>query len=148
MNVRFSLAIIVIALFGAAWASSTWAQASAEAEVKPVEWPDTSAGRWAEAYVEAYNTPGRDALRRFVKEHFSEAYLRENPLENVVSDHSGVACPGAIRSNVRGAGRYGLPGCWSPTSETFFWPKSETRRPVVIRPNGSAGPLYLTFTPR
>jgi D-alanyl-D-alanine carboxypeptidase len=58
------------------------------APAKPeVTWPDTPAGRWLKAYVEAYNTPGREALRQFVKDHFSEAYLREHPLEQVVSDH-------------------------------------------------------------
>jgi CubicO group peptidase (beta-lactamase class C family) len=54
---------------------------------KGVAWPDTRAGRWAKEYVEAYNTPGKDSLRHFVKEHFSDSYLRENPLEKVVSDH-------------------------------------------------------------
>ena len=64
-----------------------WAHNPSDGGVEQVAWPDTPAGRWARAYVEAYNTPGRDGLRRFVKEYFSEAYLRENPLEKVVSDH-------------------------------------------------------------
>ena len=66
MNVRFSLPVVVIALFSAAWASSTWAQAGAEAEVKPVEWPHTPAGRWANGPLQAHNTEGNDALRGVV----------------------------------------------------------------------------------
>ena len=50
-------------------------------KIKPVEWPDTYAGQWAEAFFEAYNTDGTDALRQFIKKYYSEEYLKETPLE-------------------------------------------------------------------
>jgi CubicO group peptidase (beta-lactamase class C family) len=65
----------------------TRAQTDTNCGNEEVAWPDTQAGRWAKAYVEAYNTPGKHSLRRFVKEYFSEVYLRKNPVEKVVSDH-------------------------------------------------------------
>ncbi len=87
MNVRFRQLMIMTALAVGALAGGTRAQTATEPDNKEVTWPDTRAGRWAKAYVEAYNTPGKDSLRRFVKEHFSDSYLRDNPLETVVSDH-------------------------------------------------------------
>lgn len=87
MKARSSVLLRLMMLSGLTCAPLAWAQTGAEPELERVVWPDTPAGRWAKAYVEAYNTSGRDALPRFVKEYFSEAYLRENPLEKVVSDH-------------------------------------------------------------
>ena len=49
-----------------------------------VDWPDTYAGHWAEAFFEAYNTDGTEALLRFVNEHYSQAYLEETPAEEEI----------------------------------------------------------------
>ena len=95
------LAESVIALFGVAWAPSANAQTGAKPEGMEIVWPNTPAGQWAKAYVEAYNAPGRDASRRFVKEYFSEAYLRENPLEKVVSDMQSASTPESKKVDVR-----------------------------------------------
>jgi CubicO group peptidase (beta-lactamase class C family) len=86
-SVRPLLIVVVTVLAVIALAGGTRAQTSNNPGNREVAWPDTWAGRWAKAYVEAYNTPGKDSLRRFVKKYFSKAYLRENPLEKVVSDH-------------------------------------------------------------
>ena len=48
---------------------------------KQVQWPDTYAGRWGEDFFKAYNTEGEEALRQFVKEHYSEDYLKDTPAE-------------------------------------------------------------------
>jgi CubicO group peptidase (beta-lactamase class C family) len=45
------------------------------------QWPDTRAGRWGEALFKAYNTDGEEALRQFIKTYYSEAYLKENSIE-------------------------------------------------------------------
>ena len=87
MSVRPPLLVGVTVLAAVALAGGTRAQPDANPGNKEAAWPDTRAGRWAKAYVEAYNTPGKDSLQRFVKEYFSEAYLRKNPVEKVVSDH-------------------------------------------------------------
>ncbi|MFC1636878.1 serine hydrolase domain-containing protein [Planctomycetota bacterium] len=86
-NSRLSLLVGLTVLAVVVLACITRAQIVANPGNKEVAWPDTRAGRWAKAYVEAYNTPGKDSLQRFVKEHFSDSYLRENHLERVVSDH-------------------------------------------------------------
>ena len=87
MSVRPPLLVGVTVLAVVALAGGARAQTDTNSGNKEVAWPDTRAGHWAKAYVEAYNTPGKDSLRRFVREHFSDSYLRENPLERVVSDH-------------------------------------------------------------
>lgn len=87
MSVRPPLLVGVTLLTVVALAGGARAQTDTEAGNKEMAWPNTQAGRWAKAYVQAYNTPGKDSLRRFVKEHFSDSYLRENLLETVVSDH-------------------------------------------------------------
>jgi CubicO group peptidase (beta-lactamase class C family) len=51
------------------------------------EWPDTSAASWAKAFFDAYNIEGDDALRLFVKSHYSEAYLEKTPLEKELANH-------------------------------------------------------------
>ncbi|MHC4695914.1 MAG: serine hydrolase domain-containing protein [Planctomycetota bacterium] len=81
MNTRRVLGAAMIALFGAAWAPSAWAQTDAKPEAKEVVWPDTPAGRWGKAFFEAFNTDGDDALREFIKEYYSDPYLKEHPLE-------------------------------------------------------------------
>jgi len=48
---------------------------------KQVQWPDTYAGRWGEDFFKAYNTEGKEALQQFVKEHYSEDYLKDTPVE-------------------------------------------------------------------
>ncbi len=87
MSIRPPLLVGVTVLAVVTLAGGTRAQTNANPGNKEMAWPDTRAGRWAKAYVEAYNTPGKDSLRRFVKEHFSDSYLRDNSLEKVVSDH-------------------------------------------------------------
>ncbi|MGB2986415.1 MAG: hypothetical protein WBE26_11080 [Phycisphaerae bacterium] len=72
MNVRFLLSTGLIALSVVAWAPFAWGQTGANPEVKQVDWPDTHAGRYGKAFFEAYNADGKDALRRFIKEHYSE----------------------------------------------------------------------------
>ncbi len=49
--------------------------------------PAVTSGRLPPSRHADDTTPGRDTLQRFVKEHFSEASLRENPLEKLVSDY-------------------------------------------------------------
>jgi CubicO group peptidase (beta-lactamase class C family) len=87
MNIRPSLLVGVTLLAVVVFVCGTRAQTNTNPGNKEVAWPDTRAGRWAKAYVEAYNAPGKDPLRRFVKEYFSEVYLWKNPVEKVVSDH-------------------------------------------------------------
>ena len=53
--------------------------------VEQIVWPDTPAGRWAKGFFAAYNREGDDALRGFVKEHYSASYLSEHPLEKEVA---------------------------------------------------------------
>ena len=55
-----------------------------------IDWPDTPAGRQAKAYFDVYNNGGESDLRRFLKEHFSEAALEEQPLEEVLAFHTGM----------------------------------------------------------
>jgi len=87
MSIRPPLLAGVTLLAVVALACGARAQTNTNPGNKEVAWPDTRAGRWAKAFVEAYNTLGKDSLRRFVKEHFSDSYLRDNSLETVVSDH-------------------------------------------------------------
>lgn len=51
-----------------------------------VDWPDTPAGRKANAYF-AVDDAG-DALRRFIREHFSKSVLKEQSLDGVFEFHS------------------------------------------------------------
>lgn len=81
MNRRRLLLTGLMACYGLAWAPFALAQPGTDASAKQVEWPDTYAGRWGQAFFEAYNTAGEGALRRFIKDHYSEAYLKETPLE-------------------------------------------------------------------
>lgn len=55
-----------------------------------IDWPDTPAGRRAKAYFDVYNNGREDDLGRFIKEHFSEAALKEQPFEEVFAFHSGM----------------------------------------------------------
>ncbi|UCC30506.1 MAG: hypothetical protein JSU86_20195 [Phycisphaerales bacterium] len=55
-----------------------------------IDWPDTPAGRRAEAYFDVYNTGRKDDLRRFIKGHFSEEALKERSLEETLAFHSGM----------------------------------------------------------
>ncbi len=70
----------------------TWAPfARAQIEANPdaerrVDWPNTHAGRFGEAFFEAYNADGEDALRRFIKEHYSKEYLKETPIEQELAN--------------------------------------------------------------
>ncbi len=60
------------------------AQTGIDAAAKQqVEWPATPAGLCARAFFEALNTDGEDALRQFVKEHYSE----ETSLDEEVASH-------------------------------------------------------------
>lgn len=61
--------------------SGARSQNSVGGDVKQIGWPDTYAGHWAEAFFKAYNTDGTDALRQFIKEYYSEDYLKETPVE-------------------------------------------------------------------
>jgi CubicO group peptidase (beta-lactamase class C family) len=84
MNARLPLLASVTILALVAWPTFAPAQTDADPGLNQVNWPDTPAGRWAKAYFEAYNADGGDALRPFIKEHFSEGYLSETPVEEVV----------------------------------------------------------------
>lgn len=48
-----------------------------------VDWPATPAGRCSNAFFHALNTDGEDALRQFVKEHYSDKV----PLEEELASH-------------------------------------------------------------
>jgi len=65
---------------------------SARAQVNPgpqnAKWPDTYAGRWAKAYLKAYNdADAKGAMRRFIQEHYSEVALQKNPLGQELAGH-------------------------------------------------------------
>lgn len=82
MNVRSLLLLASLLAFASvAWVPFAWAQTGNDPGVRQVDWPDTYAGLWAKEFFEAYNTDGEDALRRFVKGHYSEAYLQKTPLK-------------------------------------------------------------------
>lgn len=87
MRPRSLLLVGVTALAVVAGTPFAGAQTGGEPEVKPVVWPDTPAGRWGKVFFEAYNAEGEDALRRFIKEHYSEAYLKETPLEKELANY-------------------------------------------------------------
>lgn len=76
-----------VAILLAASAESRGVEALAETGEERVEWPQTRAARFAKAFFEAYNTEGKNALERFVKEHYSEEYLKETPLEEELASH-------------------------------------------------------------
>lgn len=57
-----------------------WAQAESVAERQEVVWPDTPAGRCAQAFFDALATEGTDALRRFVEERYGEDISAEEKL--------------------------------------------------------------------
>jgi CubicO group peptidase (beta-lactamase class C family) len=86
MNVRSLLFTGLIALSVAAWAPFAWGQTGANPGAKQVDWPATHAGRWGEAFFEAYNADAEDALRGFIKEHYSEEYLKETPIEQELAN--------------------------------------------------------------
>jgi CubicO group peptidase (beta-lactamase class C family) len=64
-------------------------------------WPDTYAGRWAKAYFPAFNAEGKEALRTFIAEHYSDSiedveaelagHLLIRSVTGTVSVHSGEA---------------------------------------------------------
>jgi CubicO group peptidase (beta-lactamase class C family) len=83
MNARFLSLVSITTLAVVAWAPFAPAQTDADAGLSQINWPDTPAGSWAKAYFEAYNADGEDALRPFIKEHFSETYLNETPVKEV-----------------------------------------------------------------
>jgi hypothetical protein len=86
MNVRFPLLVTVMALTAVVWGPSVRAQFDSDGNVKRVDWPDTYAGRWGKAFFEAYSADGEDALRRFIKEHYSEEYLKEPTIEQELAN--------------------------------------------------------------
>ncbi len=55
-----------------------------------IDWPDTPSGRRARAYFDVYNAGKQDDLRSFIKGHFSEEALKEQPLEETFAFHSGM----------------------------------------------------------
>jgi hypothetical protein len=73
---------LLLALAITAQEPLVWAQGSSDVGASQIDWPDTPAGRWGEAFFEAFNAEGDDALRQFIKGYYSEAYLKEHPLEN------------------------------------------------------------------
>lgn len=77
----------IISLVVIVCAQSIWAHARDESEDKQVDWPDTYAARWGKAFFEAYNKGEKDALRRFVREHYSDEYLRKTPIEEELNKH-------------------------------------------------------------
>lgn len=101
MHKRFVVSVVVIAVTGALWVAFARAQTRVEAQAKPVEWPETPAGRWAKAYVEAYNTPGEGAVYEFVTDHFSKVDLRETSVKEVVAKYFQPRQMGLKRLEVR-----------------------------------------------
>jgi CubicO group peptidase (beta-lactamase class C family) len=69
------------------WVQPVAGQTPASDGGKQIDWPDTPAGQWLKAYVGAYNEPGEEPLRRFVKTHFSEAELTETPVAEMVRQY-------------------------------------------------------------
>ncbi|MHC4697045.1 MAG: hypothetical protein ACYTFA_09905 [Planctomycetota bacterium] len=90
MNVRAFLLVSMMALPAFAQTPSPWARTGAELEAGQVDWPDTPAARWAEGFFEAFSTEGKDSLRRFIKEYYSEPALKEEPLEKQLADYLGM----------------------------------------------------------
>lgn len=87
MSIRILFLTGLIGLPGVTSTAFAGPQTSADVSFRQVDWPDTPAGRWAKAYVDAYNTPGENALREFVTNHFSEAELRETPVNEIVAEY-------------------------------------------------------------
>lgn len=77
----------LVLILMSAWTTATWAQVETPAKGEEVVWPNTRAGRYAKAFFEAYNTDEKDALRLFMREYHSEAYLKKNPLEKELASH-------------------------------------------------------------
>lgn len=81
------LFIHIISIILIICAQSIWAQARDDFRIKKVDWPDTYAARWAKAFFEAYAEEGKHALRRFVKEHYSDEYLKKTSIEEELNKH-------------------------------------------------------------
>jgi len=90
MKGRFLWAVGVIALFCAALAPLARAHTYASSEPQSVDWPETSAARFARGYFEAFNADSDDVLRQFIKQNLSEAALKEKPLDQRMGIHLGL----------------------------------------------------------
>lgn len=77
----FSLAVWVEAISQ----GSLFRHANAQENSTVIEWPDTPAAKFAQAYFKAFNTEGTEALHKFMEEHYSSEYLKESPIETEIS---------------------------------------------------------------
>lgn len=82
---RALLSMAALAVVAGAPFATAQIEANPNAE-RQVDWPDTYGGRWGKAFFKAYNAEGTDALRRFIKEHYSEEYLKETPIEQELAN--------------------------------------------------------------
>jgi hypothetical protein len=76
----------LIALTASVVVPGTPAQFGAYICIDLVEWPNTRAGRWGQLFLLAYNAEGDNALREFIKSHYSEAALNETTLDLELAD--------------------------------------------------------------
>ena len=49
------------------------------------DWPDTMAGRWMRDFMAAVNDEDDAAMRRFILDHYSDQYLAETPIEELLA---------------------------------------------------------------
>ncbi|MHC4695927.1 MAG: hypothetical protein ACYTFA_04190, partial [Planctomycetota bacterium] len=90
MKLRYFLLAGIVAVGGLGWLLLFRAPIDAEVDVNGIAWPATPAGYWAKDYIEAFNADEKDALRQFIKEHYSERALKRTPLEEELSTHQNI----------------------------------------------------------
>jgi len=87
MKLRSLIFLVLTALAIFTGSQNAGARVAPRPGFRQAEWPDTLAGRWAKDYFAAYNHDGKDALRRFIEDHYSEAYLRKTPIDDELGNH-------------------------------------------------------------
>jgi len=82
MKMRSHTLIGVLIFSAAICLTAVGTQTAESSAVEALPWPDTPAGRCAQAFFDALATDGTDALRQFTEEHYPEGTSIEETLAN------------------------------------------------------------------